>query len=63
MPRIVNIGGAHVKSSKPLPADLQTFLDEATHGAIYFSLGSVVNASKLPTEQLNIFLGRNRLNC
>lgn len=57
MPRIVHIGGAHIKPAEPLPTDLKTFLDEANAGAIYFSLGSVVNASKLPTEQLDYFLG------
>lgn len=58
MPSMVYIGGAHIKPPKPLPTDLQTYLDESEHGVIYFSLGSVVNASKLPQEQLNIFLSK-----
>lgn len=59
MPSMVYIGGAHVKPTKPLPADLQVYLDEANHGAIYFSLGSAVNASKLPADSLDMFLGKN----
>lgn len=54
---IVNIGGAHIKSPKPLPEELQKFLDESTHGIIYFSLGSVINTSKLPKEKIQAFLG------
>lgn len=58
MPGLIYIGGAHIKPPKPLPADLQEFLDEATHGVIYFSLGTVVNTSKMPKEKLQIFLGK-----
>lgn len=57
MPGLIYIGGAHVKPPKSLPNDLQQFLDEAKHGVIYFSLGTVVNASKMPKDKLNVFLG------
>lgn len=57
MPGLIYIGGAHIKPPKPLPADLQMFIDESEHGVIYFSLGTVVKASKMPLEKLNIFLG------
>lgn len=56
MPNIVNIGGAHIKEKKDLPNDIQTFLDEATDGAIFFSLGTFVKSSRLPKEQLDAFL-------
>ncbi|XP_031633897.1 UDP-glucuronosyltransferase 2B16-like [Contarinia nasturtii] len=56
MPSIINIGGAHLKPVKPLPKDLQTFLDESKDGVIYFSLGTVVQSSKLPKEKLQVFL-------
>lgn len=55
---LIYIGGAHIKSPKPLPNDLQEFLDGAKYGVIFFSLGSVVNASKMPKAKLNIFLGK-----
>lgn len=58
MPGLIYIGGAHIKPPKPLPQDIQQFLDEAKHGVIYFSLGTIVNTSKMPKEKLKIFLGK-----
>ncbi|GLH09947.1 Uncharacterized protein GBIM_14958 [Gryllus bimaculatus] len=46
-PNLIPIAAIQVKEPKPLPADIQTFLDEATEGAIYFSLGSNVRSDKL----------------
>lgn len=63
MPGLVYIGGAHIKPPKPLPSDLQKFLDESKNGFIYFSLGSIVQSSKMPKEKLNIFLGRTFFVC
>lgn len=57
MPGLIYIGGAHIKPPNPLPSDLQQFLDEAKHGAIYFSLGTIVKSSNMPKEKLQIFLG------
>lgn len=54
----INIGGAHIKPTKPLPEDLQRFLDESKDGVIYFSLGSVVKSSKLPKDKISAFLGK-----
>lgn len=58
MPTILNIGGAHIKPPKALPSDLQTFLDEAENGVIYFSLGTVLKTSQMPKEKLQIILGK-----
>lgn len=58
MPGLIYIGGAHIKPPKPLPVDLQKFLDESEHGVIYFSLGTVVQTSKMPLDKLNTFLGK-----
>lgn len=57
MPGLIYVGGAHIKKPKPLPSDLQTFMDEAKDGVIYFSLGTVVKSSEMPLEKLNMFLG------
>lgn len=43
LPNVIEIGGIHLKSS-PLPTTIQNFLDSAEHGAVFFSLGSKVNA-------------------
>lgn len=56
MPGVINIGGAHIRDPKPLPADIQRFLDESTNGVIYFSLGSFMQASAMPKDKINTFL-------
>ncbi|KAH8371683.1 hypothetical protein KR093_008438, partial [Drosophila rubida] len=53
---MIQVGGLHIQQPKPLPADMQQFLDEAKHGAIYFSLGSQVRSADLPPAKLKIFL-------
>lgn len=57
MPQLINVGGAHIKPPKPLPKDIQTFLDGAKDGVIYFSFGTVVRSGQMPKRQLNVFLG------
>lgn len=56
VPNAVEIGGFHVDPPKKLPEDLQTFLDNATEGAIFFSLGSTVKSKNLPEWKRQIFL-------
>lgn len=53
---MVPVGGMHIYPPKALPADIQKFLDEAEHGAIYFSLGSNVESKDMPPAYLKIFL-------
>ncbi|XP_037928633.1 UDP-glycosyltransferase UGT5-like [Teleopsis dalmanni] len=53
---MISVGGLHIYPSKPLPEDLQTFLDEAEYGAIYFALGSNVQSKDMPDEKLKMFL-------
>ncbi|KAM8714200.1 hypothetical protein ACLKA7_014355 [Drosophila subpalustris] len=53
---MIQVGGLHIQTPKPLPKKLQIFLDGAKHGAIYFSLGSQVRSADLPPEKLKIFL-------
>lgn len=56
VPNSIEIGGYHVDPPKKLPEDLQEFLDNATEGAIYFSLGSTVKSKDLPEWKKSIFL-------
>lgn len=44
-------GGTHIEPEKPLPADLKEFLDNATQGAVYFSLGSNFFSKTMPPER------------
>jgi glucuronosyltransferase len=56
MPGIIHIGGAHIKPNKPLPENIQKFLDGAQDGAIYFSLGAYMKSSEMPRETMKILL-------
>ncbi|KAK9885996.1 hypothetical protein WA026_014782 [Henosepilachna vigintioctopunctata] len=50
-------GGSHIESkNKPLPEDLKTFLDSATDGFIYFSLGTNVRSNLLNENLKRVFL-------
>lgn len=59
MPGTVYIGGAHIKPPKPLPNDLQKYLDESKHGVIYFSFGTYVQVADMPKEKMKIFLSKH----
>lgn len=50
-PNVVELGGIHIKESKPLDAALQKYLDNAEHGVIYVSWGSMIRAETLPMEK------------
>ncbi|XP_022164035.1 UDP-glucuronosyltransferase 2C1-like isoform X1 [Myzus persicae] len=56
LPGIVEVGGMHIKEPKPLPKDLQDYIDSASNGVIYFSFGSIMNLSNLPKEKLSSIL-------
>lgn len=56
VPGMIPIGGMHIYPPKKLPQDIQTFLDEAKEGAIYFSLGSNVQSKDMPADKLKMFL-------
>ncbi|OWR54771.1 UDP-glucosyltransferase precursor [Danaus plexippus plexippus] len=47
----IPIGGYHIDSNvKPLPQNLQSIMDNATHGVIYFSMGSNLRSNHFPDE-------------
>ncbi|XP_055606533.1 UDP-glycosyltransferase UGT5-like [Uranotaenia lowii] len=56
VPGLVSVGGLHIKEAKVLPKDIQSFLDEAKHGAIYFSLGTNLKSSDMPRDKLQAIL-------
>lgn len=41
VPGFIEVGGLHIKEPKPLPADIQEYLDGASDGVIFFSLGKL----------------------
>ncbi|XP_055304710.1 UDP-glucosyltransferase 2-like [Sitodiplosis mosellana] len=51
-PNLIEIGGIHVNETAiSLNEDVQTFLNGAKDGAIFFSLGSNIKLSKIPSRQ------------
>ncbi|XP_051165585.1 UDP-glucosyltransferase 2-like [Leptopilina boulardi] len=55
-PGVVEIGGVHVQDNKEkLLPELQKWLDEAKHGFIYVSFGSMVRLETFPKKTLDIF--------
>ncbi|KAF6200760.1 hypothetical protein GE061_005205 [Apolygus lucorum] len=46
-PHVKDVGGMHINPPKPLPKDLEEFMNKAPHGVIFFSLGSVVDAAEM----------------
>nr|XP_049700701.1 uncharacterized protein LOC110384519 [Helicoverpa armigera] len=49
---VIEVGGFHVVDAKPLTGDLKKFVEEAEHGVIYISFGSIVKASTMPAEKV-----------
>ncbi|ERL83794.1 UDP-glycosyltransferase UGT5-like [Dendroctonus ponderosae] len=60
VPNMVHIGGYHIEPPKPLPDDLQQFMDKATDGVIYFSMGGNIKGSQMRKEKLEIFFNAFR---
>ncbi|XP_069686119.1 UDP-glucosyltransferase 2-like [Periplaneta americana] len=56
VPAVVQIGGIHLREPRPLPTDLQTFLDGAPEGVIYFSLGTNLRNGTLTGDTRQMFL-------
>ncbi|KAK7793475.1 hypothetical protein R5R35_010151 [Gryllus longicercus] len=57
LPNVLQLTGLHVREeTRPLPADLQAWLDGAEQGVVYFSLGSNVMSKDLPPEKLQAIL-------
>jgi glucuronosyltransferase len=56
MPGLIDCAGLHISPIKPLPSDIQEFLDGATDGAIYFSFGTYMRSSEMPKDKLNAIL-------
>ncbi|XP_064089536.1 uncharacterized protein LOC135203627 [Macrobrachium nipponense] len=57
VPGIVHAGGIHCHPAKPLPQDLQEWIEgSGEHGFIYFSLGSVVKSTDLPEKNRQMLI-------
>ncbi|KAJ9582124.1 hypothetical protein L9F63_003538, partial [Diploptera punctata] len=56
MPGVVEVAGIHIKPSRPLPSDIQEYLDGADHGAIYFSLGTRLKSETFSEHVKDAFI-------
>ncbi|XP_033229955.1 UDP-glucuronosyltransferase 2A3-like [Belonocnema kinseyi] len=56
VPNVIEVGGIHIGKPKPLPDDIQKFLDDAPEGVLLFSWGSMIKTSTLSQEKLDALL-------
>ncbi|XP_069670475.1 UDP-glucosyltransferase 2-like [Periplaneta americana] len=56
VPTFVEVGGLHINSDGKLPEDLQTYLDEAKEGVIYFSMGTMIRSETFTETNLRAFI-------
>ncbi|XP_017779857.1 PREDICTED: UDP-glucuronosyltransferase-like [Nicrophorus vespilloides] len=57
VPQMIHVGGIHINPKQDkVPADVKKFLDDATEGVVYFSLGSNVKSKDLPEEKVQSIL-------
>jgi len=55
-PNLVYCGMMQCQPAKPLPQDLQKFMDDATEGVLYVSFGSVLQGSQVPKDKKDALL-------
>ncbi|XP_053998601.1 UDP-glucosyltransferase 2-like [Hylaeus anthracinus] len=54
---VIEIGGLHItEQGDPLSPEIQKWLDESTHGCVYFTLGSMVRIETYPESVQRAFL-------
>ncbi|XP_076042881.1 UDP-glycosyltransferase UGT5-like isoform X2 [Oratosquilla oratoria] len=56
LPSQIEVGAMHCRPGKPLPKDVALWIEEAEHGVIYFSLGSVHRGEFVPANYRNIMI-------
>ncbi|XP_011301492.1 UDP-glucuronosyltransferase 2A3-like [Fopius arisanus] len=55
-PNVIGVGGLHViDDGDQLTPELQKWLDESTHGCVYFTFGSMIQIETFPTKTVKIF--------
>eukprot|EP00092_Neocalanus_flemingeri_P008275 GFUD01008921.1.p1 GENE.GFUD01008921.1~~GFUD01008921.1.p1 ORF type:complete len:518 (+),score=101.98 GFUD01008921.1:234-1556(+) len=56
LPNVLEVGGLQLKDPKPLPDDLQTFMDLSPGGVVFVSFGSSLKPDQMPKDKLDIFV-------
>ncbi|KAF5300890.1 hypothetical protein FQR65_LT09053 [Abscondita terminalis] len=55
-PNIIPVGGLHAQPAKPLPEDLQQFMNNAKNGVVVFSLGSFLRSDQMSESKRTTIL-------
>uniref|UniRef100_A0A182PSE1 UDP-glycosyltransferases domain-containing protein n=1 Tax=Anopheles epiroticus TaxID=199890 RepID=A0A182PSE1_9DIPT len=55
-PNVIPVGGLQIVDPKPLPSELQTFIDNAPKGAILFAMGTNFKSKMFTAERQVMFL-------
>ena len=55
-PNLIQVAGIQIKDAKPLPEDLEQFVQSAKKGAVIFSLGTNVRSDQLDKERQKMFI-------
>nr|XP_023024873.1 UDP-glucuronosyltransferase 2B7-like [Leptinotarsa decemlineata] len=56
VPNVIQVSQMHIKEKKPLPKDLQDYLDSATEGVIYLSLGTNIISANMSTRIRDVII-------
>lgn len=56
VPNMIDIGGFHIAATKSLPLEIQSFMNNAKDGVVYFSMGSNIKPSDMPEEKKQAIL-------
>ncbi|XP_050524846.1 UDP-glycosyltransferase UGT5-like [Daktulosphaira vitifoliae] len=56
VPSYIPMAGTHIAPNKELPENLKTIMENAKDGVVFFSLGSVIQSSKMSNESVSMFL-------
>jgi len=60
LPNVIEVGGLALKDPKPLPRDLETFMDSSPSGVVFVSFGSSLKPDQMPQDKLDIFVNAFR---
>ncbi|XP_018325091.1 UDP-glucuronosyltransferase 1-1 isoform X4 [Agrilus planipennis] len=56
VPNVIEVGGLNLAEPESPPQNIEKWINESTHGVIYFSMGSMIKGHTFPEEKRNMFL-------